>query len=58
MILIGIAMLMPGLCAIILVGLDPKEALVDSSYLMIILTCLAIGAGGVALIWAAAKRPR
>ncbi len=56
-ILVGIVLLLPGICAIILAGLDPHELTVDPYMLMAILGMLAIGAGGVALIWWAVKRP-
>ena len=56
-ILAGIVLLLPGLCAIILAGIDPHEMLVDPGWLFGILGMLAIGAGGVALIWWAVKRP-
>jgi len=57
-ILVGIVLLLPGLCAIILAGLDPHEMMVDPGWLLGILGMLAIGAGGVALIWWALRRPR
>jgi hypothetical protein len=60
LLLIGVVLLLPGICAIILIGIDPHELVVDSMYLLLILVLLAIGAGGVAMIWAAIKwlRPR
>jgi drug/metabolite transporter (DMT)-like permease len=54
----GAIMLLPGLCAIILVGLDPHEIMVDASWALLILTLLAIGAAGGALIWWAVRRHR
>jgi hypothetical protein len=60
-VLVGIAgavMLLPGLCAVILVGLDPHEMLVDASWALWMLAMLAVGAGGVALIWWAFRRGR
>jgi hypothetical protein len=60
-VLMGIAgaiMLLPGLCALILVGLDPHEMLVDANLALLMLTMLAVGAGGVALIWWAFRRGR
>ena len=53
----GIVLLLPGLCAILLAGLDPHEMLVDPGWLLLIVGMLAIGAGGVALIWWAVRRP-
>ena len=60
-VLVGIAgaiMLLPGLCAIILVGLDPHEMMVDASLALLMFTMLAIGAAGGALIWWAIRRHR
>jgi hypothetical protein len=60
-VLVGIAgaiMLLPGLCALIMVGLDPHEMMVDATWALLMLTLLAIGAGGIALIWWAFRRRR
>ena len=60
-VLMGIAgaiMLLPGLCAVILVGLDPHEMMVDPTWALWMLTMLAVGAGGGALIWWALRRGR
>ncbi len=51
-------LLLPGLCALILVGIDPKEMMRDSNWALLMLVLLAIGAGGVALIWHTLKRQR
>jgi hypothetical protein len=51
---VGIVLLLPGLCALALVGFDPRAVLTDSM-LGVLLLCLAIAAGGIALIWAAVK---
>lgn len=56
MIVGGIVMLLPGICAIILAGLDPHEMMVDPNVMLALLGMLAIGAGGVALIWWAVRR--
>jgi hypothetical protein len=53
----GIVLLLPGICAIILAGLDPHEMMVDPSFMLALLGMLAIGAGGVALIRWALRRP-
>jgi hypothetical protein len=55
---IGLVMLLPGVCALILAGFDPKEVLSNSSTLFAFLTFLAIGAGGIALIWWAVRQQR
>jgi hypothetical protein len=57
-VLIGGAMLPPGICAIIVMGLDPHEMMVDPSVLFAVLGMLAVGAGGVALIWWAVRTAR
>lgn len=55
---IGLVMLLPGICALIIIGADPKEVLRDSTTLSAMLSFLAIGVGGVVLIWWAVRRPR
>ncbi|HXW23364.1 MAG TPA: hypothetical protein VEK73_01340 [Xanthobacteraceae bacterium] len=57
LVLVGIVMLLPGLCAIILVAIDWKGAL-SSSFLPILLLCLAVSFGGIVLIRAVVKGPR
>jgi hypothetical protein len=54
MILIGAVLLLPGICALTFVS---SGMLADPTGLLILLVCLAIAAGGVALIWAALRRP-
>jgi hypothetical protein len=54
----GIVLLLPGVCAVLLIGLDPRRALSDPSTLSACLGFFAIAAGGVALIWVALRRPR
>jgi drug/metabolite transporter (DMT)-like permease len=58
LILVGIVLLLPGLCAIILLGIDMHEVLHDAGLTLLILFLLAVGAGGIALIWWAIQRPR
>jgi len=58
MIVAGIVLLLPGLCALLIVGSDPMAVLRDSTGLMALASFLAIGAGGVVLIWIAARGPR
>ena len=55
MILAGILLLLPGLCALVFVGYDPKDMLTNPAWLLLVLMCMAIAAGGVALIRAAIK---
>ena len=56
MVVAGIVLLLPGLCAIILIGLDPHEMMVDPSVLFAMVAMLAISGGGIALIWWALTR--
>ncbi len=53
LILLGAVLLLPGICALVFVS---PGMLADPSGLLILLVCLAIGAGGVALIWMALRR--
>ena len=55
---IGILMLLPGLCAVLIVGFDPVHALNDPTTVSALIGFFGITAGGVALIWWAARRPR
>jgi len=54
-IIVGIVLLLPGLCAIILLGAGPRIAREDVLFLLLM---LAISAGGVVLIWSAVRGPR
>jgi hypothetical protein len=54
-IVVGIVLLLPGLCAIILIGAGPRIARDDVPFLLLM---FAISAGGVVLIWSAVRRPR
>jgi hypothetical protein len=58
MIAVGIVLLLPGICGVILAGLDPHELTVDPTALAAVMGLIAIGVGGVALIWFAVRRPR
>jgi hypothetical protein len=55
MVLLGIVLLLPGVCALAFVVSDPKGMLTDSSMLEVLLVCLAIATGGIVLIWSAVK---
>ena len=57
MILAGIVLLLPGICAIILIGIDSREIMHDATLGLATIAMLGAGAGGVALIWWAVKRP-
>ena len=52
---IGCVLLLPGICALGFASDDPSLVR-DSTGLLLLLLCLAIAAGGVALIWAAVRR--
>jgi hypothetical protein len=54
---IGILMLLPGLCAVLIVGFDPAHAFNDPTTVSALLGFFAISAGGIALIWWAVRRP-
>jgi hypothetical protein len=55
-ILIGVVMLLPGICGIILVGIDSKEMMLDGTVAHAAFGLILIGIGGVALIWWAVRR--
>jgi hypothetical protein len=57
MILGGIVLLFPGLCAIFFVFLDWKGAL-SGSFLPVLAVCLAIAFGGIMLIREGVRGPR
>jgi hypothetical protein len=57
MIVAGIILLLPGICALAIIAPDPKEALNNPTSVMALLSFLLIAAGGVALIWWAIRRP-
>jgi hypothetical protein len=58
MIVAGIVLLLPGICGVIIAGLDPHELMVDPNTLFAVLGLIAIGVGGIALIWFAVRLPR
>ena len=58
MILLGIVLLLPGICGVIIAGLDPHELMVDPTALLGVLGLIVVGVGGIALIWLALRRPR
>jgi hypothetical protein len=58
LVLLGLVMLLPGICGVIIATLDPHELMVDPVTLLAVLGLIAIGVGGIALIWWAARPPR
>jgi hypothetical protein len=56
--LLGLVMLLPGVCAIFFIVNDPKVLLPNAGAAGPVWFFLAIAAGGVALIWAAIGGPR
>lgn len=57
LILVGIILLIPGVCGIILVGTDWHELTRDQTAMLITVGLLALGVIGVVVIWLAV-RPR
>ena len=57
MILAGVILLLPGICAFLVLGFD-SSMLRDAAALSLGLMFLAIGAGGIVLIWFAIRPPR
>jgi len=53
----GILMLLPGVCAALIIGFDPRS-LNNWNTLSACLSFFAISAGGIALIWVAVRRGR
>ena len=63
MVLAGVILLLPGLCAGFFVALflhdrQPGQGPIDPGFLALWSICFAIAAGGAALIWVALRRPR
>jgi uncharacterized membrane protein len=57
LILVGLILLVPGVCGIILVSYDMRELAKDQTAMLIAVGLLALGACGVVVIWLAV-RPR
>jgi hypothetical protein len=58
MVIVGIILLLPGLCALIF-GADALNASrPDPTVLTLVMIGLLVGAGGIFLIWAAIRGPR
>ena len=58
LIAVGAVMLLPGICGVIIAGVYPHELIVDPTTLFAVLGLIAIGVGGIVLIWFAARQPR
>jgi hypothetical protein len=58
MMIVGAILLLPGICGILIAGLDPHELMVDPNTLLAVLGLIALGVGGIVLIWVAVRRPR
>jgi hypothetical protein len=52
----GIVLLLPGLCALLMIGFDPAHTLSSREGVMTCLSFFAVSAGGIALIWIAIRR--
>ena len=57
-ILVGVILLLPGICGVIIAGLDPHELMVDPNMLLAVMGLIAVGFAGIALIWWAVRRLR
>jgi hypothetical protein len=55
-ILVGLVLLLPGLCGIIIAGLDPHELRVDPAVASGVFGLISLGVIGVILIWWAVRR--
>ena len=58
MVIVGVILLLPGVCAIIFGVGNLTSSSPDSVVTMLVMLGLAIGAGGVLMIWAAVRRTR
>jgi hypothetical protein len=58
MMIVGAILLLPGICGVLIAGLDPHELMVDPNTLLAVLGLIALGVGGIVLIWVAVRRPR
>ena len=59
MILVGVVLLLPGLCAgFFAVAFISEQGFNDSSLVGLWLVCFLIAAGGIAMIWHAVRRLR
>lgn len=58
MVIIGIILLLPGLCALIFGGMSLTESHIDSIVMTLVMLGLAIGFGGLMLIIAAIRGAR
>jgi hypothetical protein len=58
MVLVGVGLLLPGLCAVIFGVGYLRDAHFDSSLMALVLVGLLVGFFGIMLIWAAIRRSR
>jgi hypothetical protein len=56
MILVGAILLLPGICGVIVVGLNPRTLIGDTGMQGLVLGLIALGGGGIALIRQAVRR--
>ena len=57
MVVVGIVLLLPGLCALIFGGLSLGDSHVDSTVISLVLVGLLVGVAGILLIRAAIRGP-
>lgn len=55
MVLAGVIMLLPGLCALLFGGMSLTQARIDPTITPFVMMGLLVGFGGIALIWVAIK---
>ncbi len=58
MVVVGVILLLPGLCAVIFGGIGLSQPHFDSGFMPFVLMGLLVGCVGVAMIWAAFRRPQ
>jgi len=58
MILSGIILLLPGVCAVFFIAMADGSWTGDSAIVLLWIVCLLIAFGGAMLIWRALRRPR
>ena len=58
MILVGIVLLLPGVCVLVIAGEAPNQVQLQAGLIPFFVTVFLAGLGGVVLIWKAIAGPR